>query len=135
MHTERQKASLKKKAFIKDGKKTGNYILQSHWVELYKVEQTRSGLKFILIDNPPEVSSILDSVYRKNYSINNIINQINNRMTGDFIKEVVFNGFPFIKKDQFLRNLRNLPLTRTRTFLSKELSLINDALDERKKRN
>ncbi|MEK4510809.1 Spaf_1101 family AAA-like ATPase [Paenibacillus sp. FSL K6-2524] len=124
---------FEEKAFIKDGKKSGNYVLQNHWVELYKVEHTRAGFKFLIIDNPTEVSSILENVYRKSYSINNIINQINNHMTGDFIKEVVFNGLPFLIKDQFLRNLRNLPSTRTRTFLSKELSLINVALEKRKK--
>jgi Predicted metal-dependent phosphoesterases (PHP family) len=120
------------KAFIDVDKKSGHYYLQPHWVELYKVAQSGKETVFTRIENTEELTAILEGVYRKSYSINNIISQINKHKTGDFIKEVVFNGFPFLLKDHFLRTLRKLPSKQTRTFLSKELSRINIALEERK---
>lgn len=123
---------FEEKSFVEEDKKSGHYILQQHWLELYKVVHARTETLFHKIDDSDEVSNILENVYRKSYSINNIINQINHQKTGDFIKEVVFNGVPFERKEDFLRTFRSLSSTKTRTFLSKELSLVNAALEHRK---
>lgn len=122
------------KAFTMVDKKIEHYVLQSHWIELHRVENENNlnEIKFIEIKDSTEKSIILENVYRKSYSVNNIIDQINSNKTGDFIKEVVFNGFPFSKKEQFFKTLRKLPSTSTRTFLSKELSLLNEALKLRR---
>ncbi|KOP68486.1 hypothetical protein AMS62_27025 [Bacillus sp. FJAT-18019] len=120
------------KAFIMTDDTTDHYVLEPHWIELHRVEKIHGPITFHEISDPIEKRSVLEKVYRKSYSINNIINQIDSNKTGDFIKEVVFNGFPFLKKEQFFQTFGNLPTRSTRTFLSKELSLLNEALHHRK---
>ncbi|MGV2948136.1 hypothetical protein, partial [Acinetobacter sp. AGC35] len=54
------------KAFAKSDFENGHFILRPHWIELYSVD---SGLRKVMDD--VEMLSILEKVYRKNYSINN----------------------------------------------------------------
>jgi predicted metal-dependent phosphoesterase TrpH len=119
------------KAFKSSDFMSGHFVLEHHWIELYVVDKGLGEVRTIEIKDASEKLSILEKVYRKSYSINNIVNQINNNKTGEFIKEVVFNGFPFQEKEDFLKTLRKLPSTSTRTFLSKELTRINTALIKR----
>ncbi|MFE9278284.1 Spaf_1101 family AAA-like ATPase [Paenibacillus glucanolyticus] len=120
------------KAFTLVDNNSGHYVLESHWIELHQVLKDNGEITFHEIIDPTEKFIVLNNVYRKSYSINNIINQINKHETGDFIKEVVFNGLPFLKKEQFFNTFKNLSSRSTRTFLSKELLLVNEALHQRK---
>ncbi|WWM58847.1 AAA family ATPase [Paenibacillus tundrae] len=107
-------------------------VLSHHWIELYRVNKIGEAVNFKIIDDVEEKKEILNGVYRKSYSINNIIEQINKGKIGEFIKEVVFNGLPFKERDTFLKTFEKLSKPRMRTFLEAELPLIDKSMDARK---
>lgn len=107
-------------------------VLNHHWIELYEINKIGESVNFKNIDDVDGKVEVLNGVYRKSYSINNIVEQINKGKIGEFVKEVVFNGLPFKERDTFLRTFEKLSKTRMRTFLEAELPLINKSMDTRK---
>lgn len=120
------------KAFKSVNHQNNHFKLETHWVELYEIQKEETKIQFIEIRDSYEKKTILENVYRKSYSINNIINQINEQKIGDFIKEVVFYGLPFLEKHELLKKLKKLPSKSTRVFLSKELLYVNEVLSRRR---
>ncbi|MFC5528244.1 TrlF family ATPase, partial [Cohnella yongneupensis] len=82
--------------------------------------------------NNDEKRSILRSVYRKNYAINNIVDQINHGNIGDFLKEVIFNGLPFEERDMFLKELMYTSQPRVKNYLKNKLVDIDASVKSRK---
>ncbi|NUU54901.1 hypothetical protein HP548_12520 [Paenibacillus taichungensis] len=107
-------------------------LLKHHWIELYRTNKIGESVNFKMIDDIDEKMGILNGVYRKSYSINNIIEQINNGKIGEFVKEVVFNGLPFKERDIFLKTFEKLPKRRMRKFLEAEIPRIDKSMDARK---
>lgn len=131
-HVSSDRSPFEEKAFVKYEKNSKKIILEHHWIELYQISKSSDSVNFNIILDVEEKRRILNNVYRKSYSINNIVEQINNSKIGDFIKEVIFNGLPFERRDEFLETFKKLPKTRLRTFLAKDLPLLHESMDKRK---
>ncbi|MCU6791910.1 hypothetical protein OB236_07205 [Paenibacillus sp. WQ 127069] len=120
------------KAFIEYRPNSGKIVLGHHWNELYEVSQTEANnLKFEIIEEEEKLT-ILRAFYRKSYSINHIVNEINHGKIGYFIREAIFNGLPFEAKNNFLRTIQTINKQQLRSFLRKELPFLNDRIEARK---
>lgn len=120
------------KAFV-DSVKTdeGKYTLAPHWVTLYKVFDNGRKKEFTEV-NKNEKDRILESVYKKSYSINNIIERINTGNISDFIKEIILNGSIFSKSTRIISDLQLLNKNNYRKYLRSNLDNMIKIIDERK---
>lgn len=115
-------------AFDKKGQppKGNNIKLNKNWYDLFKVDKNKN---ITLLGSEYETENILHRVYKKHYSINNIVNMIQNRKTGDFIKSVVQAGET---KGFFDEKINNLYNTSNRDFnktLKSSLVAIREELE------
>ncbi|KIL43785.1 Spaf_1101 family AAA-like ATPase [Jeotgalibacillus campisalis] len=94
------------KAFI--DKSDEKIHLSLNWIQLFRIEQD----KFIKLDSQ-DTSRLLDNIYRRSYSINNIINKINQGKVDDFIKDIVLFG---LEGDDFSTYTNNLKRVQDRSF-------------------
>lgn len=60
--------------------------LSKDWYDLFEITSTSTANE---ITNPIQIEEILSSVYKKHYSINHIVNLVQQRNLGDFIKKVI----------------------------------------------
>lgn len=108
------------KAF-RDGvyNKKGILMLSEHWIELFEINSKLN--KFTEI-NGLSKTRILKEVYRKSYSINSIISEINRGRIGDFIKEVIFNGGDKKEIEDFIFQLKSENKRQYRKFIRENIS-------------
>lgn len=120
------------RAFLEYRPNSGKILLDHDWIQLYKVTNNgEDNLSFQLTERTTKIS-ILKSFYRKSYSINHIVNQINAGNIGDFLREIIFNGLPFEEKNRFLKNINTIHKQQLRAYLKKELPYLNNKIDIRK---
>ncbi|HHK5542502.1 hypothetical protein SK30_25355 [Bacillus cereus] len=74
---------------------------------------------------------ILKEVYRKGYSINNIIHRIDQGEIGDFVRETVFNGIKLEFKE-FLNQLKKENRNKYRKYFRENLNNLIGSLDSQK---
>ncbi|MET3683856.1 ABC-type lipoprotein export system ATPase subunit [Alkalibacillus flavidus] len=120
------------KAFINSVQTSeGRRTLAPHWVSLYKVIEGAKEREYTLVPED-EKAIILNEVYKKSYSINNIIEQINSGNISDFIKEIVLNGNKFNESREIISNLNSLHKNNYRKYLRENLNDIMEKLERRK---
>lgn len=119
------------KAF-KEGVETDKGInLAPHWVELHKViKSDNEQVEFVRV-NQDAATRILSKVYKKSFSINNIIEQINSGKVSDFIREIILNGSKFNSINKYIAILQQSNKTNYRKNLRGEIKNIIKDLAER----
>lgn len=85
--------------------------LSKEWYDLYEIPDRKSAIE---ISDINDCEMILTTVYKKHYSINHIINLIQQRKLGNFIKEVIHAG---ISNDQLSKILLTLRNSKEKDFL------------------
>ncbi|MGG2196567.1 Spaf_1101 family AAA-like ATPase [Paenibacillus sp.] len=115
------------KAFVQYYPNQGLIKLEHHWVNLYEVINQTDVISFNEISQEEKLL-IMSGFYRKSYSINNIINQINSDDIGTFIREVVFNGLPFPEKDRVLKSIASINRMHLKKFLATELPSLKSSM-------
>ncbi|MGP9043966.1 Spaf_1101 family AAA-like ATPase [Cytobacillus kochii] len=121
------------KAF-KDGVVTDTGLnLAPHWIELYKVvAQEKDEVVFEKIEQNCAII-LLNEVYKKSFSINNIIEQINSGNVNDFIREIILNGNKFNSINKYTSLLQQCNNNNFRKILRSEMkNMINDLADRNK---
>nr|WP_306009998.1 AAA family ATPase [Bacillus sp. MMSF_3328] len=121
------------KAF-KEGVETEKGIsLAPHWVDLYKVTNLgKEEIKFAKL-NQDYTDNLLSEVYKKSFSINNIIEQINSGKVSDFIREIILNGSKFNSINKYISRLEQSNKNNFRKILRLEINNIIKDLAERNK--
>ncbi|AJY77851.1 hypothetical protein VN24_19075 [Paenibacillus beijingensis] len=81
--------------------KTTYTLISNHWVQLFRVQENN------VFEPVPDKSvlEILQQLFKKSYSINNIINQINNGEIGQFIKDTIFYGVDYKESTELIEKL------------------------------
>jgi len=105
-------------------------VLADHWLELFKVEDQQS-MEFVEITGEKR-DEILNTVYRNRYSINNIIHRIDKGEVGEFVKEVIFDGFPSQTLNHFLQDLKSINKKTIRKYLKEQFPIVITELKDRK---
>lgn len=119
------------KAF-KEGVVTGkSLVLAPHWIELNKVViQEKNKVIFEKIEQNRAIE-LLNEVYKKSFSINNIIEQINSGKVSDFIREIILNGNKFNSINKYTLLLQQCNNNNFRKVLRTEMKNIINDLAER----
>ncbi|MFN2745237.1 Spaf_1101 family AAA-like ATPase [Bacillus sp. z60-18] len=102
--------------------------LNQNWITLYKKSSEKiEKLKY------KDAQEILSKAYRRGYSINNIINEIDRGEVGAFVKGTILNNFNNEEIQSFIYQLsdkrRNFP-----KFLREKLQIIINEMGKRKER-
>ncbi|MED3622960.1 AAA family ATPase [Neobacillus thermocopriae] len=107
---------------------SSKYKLSSHWIQLYKVEDNN-------YNKIPEKQSyeILSDVYKRTYSINSIINQVNKGKIGEFIREVILNGMNNDEIMSYLKKLNTIRKSSFRKYLRENIQEMIKAVETRRK--
>lgn len=63
--------------------------LNKSWYDLFKVVDKNNMIE---IKNTLDCEVILNNVFKKHYSINHLVNMVQNKKIGDFIKDVIYTG-------------------------------------------
>ncbi|MEH7159392.1 AAA family ATPase [Neobacillus drentensis] len=107
--------------------------LAPHWIELYKVvTQEKDEVAFNKIEQNKAII-LLNKVYKKSFSINNIIEQINSGNVSDFIREIILNGNKFNSIKKYTSLLQQCNNNNFRKVLRSEMkNIINDLADRNK---
>ncbi|MBT2681805.1 AAA family ATPase [Bacillus sp. ISL-35] len=107
------------------------FSLAPHWVELFKVTKgEKKELVFTKVEQEKTIK-LLSEVYKKSFSINNIIEQINSGKVSDFIREIILNGSKFNSINRYISTLQQCNKNNYRKTLRIELKNIVDDLAER----
>lgn len=122
-----------RKAFLESvGTKEGKKTLAPHWISLFRIENNNNKRVYEEV-NETKAGQILEAVYKKSYSINNIVEQINSGKISDFIREVVMNGDKFSESKLIISKLNSLNQNKYRKYLRENLKVIDLKITERKK--
>jgi ABC-type lipoprotein export system ATPase subunit len=99
--------------------------LNSNWVELYKISEQEDSEKKLMehIKN----KRIIGDFFRRGYSINSLVNMIENGTISEFIREVILNGLTYVKTHTFERQLRSLGSIEVIEYLRKNSKNIDKA--------
>ncbi|WP_058307347.1 Spaf_1101 family AAA-like ATPase [Gracilibacillus massiliensis] len=119
------------KAFPENDKNNYKLSLAPHWVTLYRVKNHDNNTSFVEV-NKRSSQEIMNQVYKKSYSINNIIEQINSGKISDFVKEIIFNGERFIEAFDIIKKLKSYNKVNYRKNLREELDFIIKTINNRK---
>lgn len=104
--------------------------LNKNWYDLYKVVDRKKPKE---IRSTFECETILNNVFKKHYSINNLINMVQNKKIGDFIKEVIYTGETNNFFNEEIRKLFNVHPKDFNKTIKTSLKELQDKLDEFKK--
>ncbi|KGR74313.1 Spaf_1101 family AAA-like ATPase [Ureibacillus manganicus] len=97
---------LGKAFFDSSFKKNSTIPLPTHWTQLFEVRWIDDkNYTLFEVKSENDKKFILNAVYRKHYSINNIVSKVNNGEVGQFIKDTVYYG---INRDYYERFLTQL---------------------------
>lgn len=114
-------------AFVKNSNKHSDVImLSSNWIDLFEVQKNNGEIELIeLKDN----NIILNKMYKKYYSINAIINSIQNNKSGDFIKNILVSSMTQNIFFTELHRLENIPRSIFNSEFKKTLITLQKTLD------
>lgn len=107
---------------------SGKFKLSSHWIQLYKVENN-------MLNKVPTKQSyeILSDVYKRTYSINSIINQVNEGKIGEFIRGVILNGMNYDDILNYLKKLKTIRKNSFNKYLRENIQDMINAVETRRK--
>ncbi len=120
-----------KNAFIGDMLQDDKIKLANHWMELFEIEKKREDTFVVSLVTIQNRREILKKVYRKGYSINNIIHRIDQGEIGDFVRETVFNGIKLEFKE-FLNQLKKENKNKYKKYFRENLNNLIRSLDSQK---
>ncbi|CCU56913.1 Spaf_1101 family AAA-like ATPase [Bacillus subtilis] len=104
---------------------SGTRRLSQNWINLYRVSQVESsnGYKFQEL-NYNETTTIIESVYKKSYSINNIVELSNTGRISEFIRDIVLNGERLNGSKIVLSKLNKLHKNNYRKYLRENIQSV-----------
>ncbi|KON83788.1 hypothetical protein AF331_16635 [Rossellomorea marisflavi] len=105
------------------------YLLTKDWVNLFKVSED----SYTTLTHG-DVERILGNIYRRSYSINNIINLIRQGNVDEFIKEIILHGLDGDSFSNYTDQIKNTKDRSFNKFLRENIDKIIDSATERKER-
>jgi ABC-type lipoprotein export system ATPase subunit len=102
--------------------------MTDHWLTLFKAKRGSSLVEV----TGKERTDVLQSMYRRGYSINKLVTDIEQGKLGEFIKRTVLDGVNFEASEFLLRGLRQSPIKSVSKFLRENLARMNTAIAERR---
>ncbi|MDR7246849.1 Spaf_1101 family AAA-like ATPase [Priestia megaterium] len=87
---------------IKKSETTGKYELSQNWIQLFRIDKDK--IEKINYNNAHKT---LTRFYKRGYSVNRIINQIENSQEGEFIKDSILSSINNQTIDTYISNIRD----------------------------
>lgn len=108
------------------------FKLSDNWVNLFEVVNSE---KTVEIKDIGQRNVILNKIYKKHYSINSIVNNIQSKQSGVFVKNIIFSNMTddnFYNELQHLKNISrsgfNAALKKSLTAFEKTIQVYNDEI-------
>ncbi|WP_052487999.1 Spaf_1101 family AAA-like ATPase [Gordoniibacillus kamchatkensis] len=103
--------------------------LSFHWIKIFRILGPRSFHEL----KEKETIEILHKIYRRGYSINDLVSRIDSGRISSFIKDTILYGVNYEVIPEFIRNLREKPKRSRLHFLRSNLTKMIGEVDARKK--
>ncbi|MCC9022106.1 Spaf_1101 family AAA-like ATPase [Bacillus nakamurai] len=115
-----------RKAFLETTEtESGSRKLSPNWITLYRVSEKESLNRYKFKElNYNETTKILENVYKKSYSINNIVELSNTGKISEFIRDIVLNGERLNGSKIVLSNLNKLHRNNYRKYLRENIQSV-----------
>lgn len=110
----------------------GEYKLSDDWYSLYKVKKDNNGrVDFVDIDKK-EIDTLLNKIFKRGYSINKLVEKIENGTVREYIKRIVTYGVDYDKLKNYVNNITSTTDYRYISNLKRVLPSIIEELSNRK---
>lgn len=111
----------------------GVYKLSDDWYYLYKIKRNKLNNKLDFEDmNKNHISSLLNQVFKRGYSINRLVEKVDNGTVKEYIKQIVTYGIDYYKLREYLNEIKKCSDYKFISNLRNILPSIINELENRK---